>query len=70
MSKALILVTGATGKTGANVVEQLIERGFTVRALARSRDDRSKKLERVVSKYSNARKCFPRRALRSTASAW
>ncbi len=47
MSKALILVTGATGKTGANVVEQLIERGFPVRALARSRDDRSKKLERL-----------------------
>ncbi len=45
MSQALILVTGATGKTGTNVVEQLIERGFPVRALARNRDDRSKRLE-------------------------
>ncbi len=47
MSKPMILVTGATGKTGANVVEQLIERGFPVRALARSRDDRSKRLEKL-----------------------
>ncbi len=47
MAKALILVTGATGKTGANVVEQLIERGLPVRALARSRDDRSRQLERL-----------------------
>ncbi len=45
MSKPLILVTGATGKTGANVVEQLIERGFPVRALARRRDDRSERLQ-------------------------
>ncbi len=28
MSKPLILVTGAAGKTGTPVVEQLIERGF------------------------------------------
>ncbi len=45
MSKPLILVTGSTGKTGANVVEQLIELGFPVRALTRRRDDRSKRLE-------------------------
>ncbi|MCZ6889635.1 MAG: NAD(P)H-binding protein [Gammaproteobacteria bacterium] len=47
MSKPLMLVTGATGKTGAKVVEQLVERGFRVRALARSRDDRTERLERV-----------------------
>ena len=47
MSKPLILVTGATGKTGANVVAQLVERGFPVRALAHSRDDRSERLERL-----------------------
>ena len=47
MSKPLILVTGATGKTGSHVVAQLIERGFPVRALARSRDDRSERLERL-----------------------
>ena len=45
MSKPLILVTGATGKTGANVVEQLVKRGFTVRALAHRRDGRSQRLE-------------------------
>ena len=47
MSKPLILVTGATGKTGVNVVEQMIERGFPVRALARSRDDRTERLEKL-----------------------
>jgi NAD(P)H dehydrogenase (quinone) len=45
MSNPLILVTGATGKTGAYVVEQLIERGFPVRALAHRRDERSVRLE-------------------------
>ena len=47
MSKPLILVTGATGKTGVNVVEQLIERGFPVRALAHSHDDRTERLEKL-----------------------
>ena len=40
-----ILVTGAAGKTGAKVVEQLRESGFPVRALVRRRDDRSARLE-------------------------
>ena len=44
MSSQLILVTGATGKTGSHVVEQLIERGLTVRALARVHDERSEHL--------------------------
>ncbi len=47
MSKPLIFVTGAAGKTGANVVEQLLERGFPVRALARRHDDRSERLKRL-----------------------
>ncbi len=42
---ALILVTGAAGKTGAAVVEQMLDRGFPVRALVRRRDDRSARLE-------------------------
>jgi NAD(P)H dehydrogenase (quinone) len=40
-----ILVTGATGKTGVEVVQQLRERGLPVRALVRRRDDRSARLE-------------------------
>ncbi len=41
----LILVTGAAGKTGAAVVEQILDRGFPVRALVRRRDERSSRLE-------------------------
>ena len=47
MSKPLILVTGATGKTGAPVVEQLIERGYPVRALVHRLDERSKRLSEL-----------------------
>ena len=45
MSNPTILVTGATGKTGSAVVEQLLERGYPVRALIRRHDDRSARLE-------------------------
>lgn len=41
----LILVTGAAGKTGAAVVEQMLDRGFPVRALVRRLDERSARLE-------------------------
>ncbi len=44
-NNTLILVTGAAGKTGAAVVEQMLARGFPVRALVRRRDDRSARLE-------------------------
>ncbi len=44
-TNTLILVTGATGKTGAPVVEEMIGRGFAVRALVRRLDDRSRRLE-------------------------
>ena len=44
-NNTLILVTGAAGKTGAAVVEQMLDRGFPVRALVRRRDDRSARLE-------------------------
>ena len=43
--KPLILVTGAAGKTGAAVVEQMLERGFPVRAIVRRSDDRASGLE-------------------------
>lgn len=42
-----ILVTGATGKTGGAIVAQLIEKGLPVRAIVRSRDVRSKQLDRL-----------------------
>ena len=44
-SKSKILVTGAAGKTGSRVVEQMLERGFSVRAFVRRRDARSARLE-------------------------
>ncbi len=47
MSNQLILVTGATGKTGIPVVEQLLEQGIAVRALARIHDARSEHLASI-----------------------
>ena len=44
MTKPLILVTGATGKTGMPVIKQLLERGYPVRALVRRFDERSQHL--------------------------
>lgn len=46
MTLPKILVTGATGKTGAAVVNQLLAKTYPVRALVRIRDDRSDGLER------------------------
>ena len=45
MSKSLILVTGATGKTGSAVVGQLLDLGYPVRATVRKRDTRADALE-------------------------
>ncbi len=45
MANPLILVTGATGKTGMPAVKQLLEQGFPVRAFAHQRDDRSEQME-------------------------
>jgi uncharacterized protein YbjT (DUF2867 family) len=47
MTRPTILVTGATGKTGAAVVAQLREKGWPVRAIVRSRDARSERIERL-----------------------
>lgn len=46
MTLPLILVTGATGKTGGAVVSQLLDAGYPVRATVRSRDARSAALDR------------------------
>ena len=47
MAQKTFLVTGATGDTGGYTVEQLLERGHAVRALAHREDDRSKRLEKI-----------------------
>ncbi len=44
MTEPRILITGATGKTGTPVVDQLVERGYPVRALVHRLDDRSSHL--------------------------
>jgi uncharacterized protein YbjT (DUF2867 family) len=44
MKHPTILVTGATGKTGGAVVQQLISKGCSVRAMVRFHDARSKRL--------------------------
>lgn len=45
--RSKILVTGAAGKTGSAIVAQLREKGWPVRAIVRSRDARSQRLERL-----------------------
>ena len=47
MAQRKFLVTGATGDTGGYTVEQLLDRGHAVRALAHREDDRSKRLEKM-----------------------
>ena len=47
MTNATVLVTGATGKTGGAVVAQLREKNIAVRAMVRTRDNRSERLERL-----------------------
>jgi NAD(P)H dehydrogenase (quinone) len=42
--------TGAAGKTGAPVVEQMLERGFPVRALVRRGDERATRLQSLGAK--------------------
>src|SRR5207245_6950502 len=44
MAQKKFLVTAATGDTGGYTVEQLVERGHAVRALAHREDDRAKRL--------------------------
>lgn len=47
MTKALILVTGSTGKTGTPVVEQLLKDNYPVRAFAHRLDERSQRLSEL-----------------------
>lgn len=54
MHRPRILVTGATGKTGSAVVQQLLRDGWPVRALAHHRDARSDRLERLGAEIAFA----------------
>ena len=47
MSKPKILVTSAAGHTGPAAVQQLLEKGFPVRAFVRRRDARATTLEQA-----------------------
>ena len=47
MDKQMILVTGATGKTGTQVVRQLLEAGWPVRAAVHRLDERSERLAQL-----------------------
>jgi uncharacterized protein YbjT (DUF2867 family) len=46
-NRPTLLVTGATGKTGSNVVAQLREKDCSVRAVVRSHDARSERLKQL-----------------------
>src|SRR4029077_5783405 len=46
MRQPMILVTGATGRTGSAVVDELLAKDVPVRALVHSKDARSAALER------------------------
>ena len=46
MTTPTILVTGATGKTGGAVVDQLLSKGFSVRAMVHVLDGRAEALQR------------------------
>lgn len=54
MSAPTILVTGATGKTGAAVVAQLRDEDATVRALVHRRDERSEQLSALGAEVAVA----------------
>ena len=73
MPKPRIIVTGATGKTGAVVVTELLKAGYPVRAMVRREDGRSARLkaqgaEIVVADMSDAERIFD--ALRDVQRAY
>ena len=47
MAKPIILVTGATGKTGSAVVQQLLDADYLTRAVVRRTDARSERLRKA-----------------------
>jgi uncharacterized protein YbjT (DUF2867 family) len=73
MTRPTILVTGATGKTGAAVVTELVERNWPVRAVVRTNDARSERLQRLGAQTVVADLYDPEQilaAMRGTARAY
>jgi len=54
MTKPRILVTGSTGKTGNVVVTELLQAGYTVRAMVRREDGRSTRLKALGAEIAVA----------------
>jgi NAD(P)H dehydrogenase (quinone) len=54
MNKPRIIVTGATGKTGSQVVVELRKAGYPVRALVHREDDRSTRLRALGAEVAVA----------------
>ena len=54
MAQKKFLVTGATGDTGGYTVEQLLERGHAVRALAHREETARNGWKRWAQKWSSA----------------
>jgi len=73
MNKPIILVTGATGKTGSAVVSELVKLGWPVRAVVRQLDARSERwrkdgVEVVVADLFDPEQIF--RAMQGTSRAY
>ena len=69
MTKQTILVTGATGATGRSTVQQLLERGHSVRALVHKEDDRAAALRRAGAEVVVGDLLEHDDAIRATAGA-
>jgi NAD(P)H dehydrogenase (quinone) len=54
MTKARVLVTGSTGKTGSVVVTELLKAGYPVRAMVRREDGRSTRLRALGAEIAVA----------------
>ena len=57
MARPRVLVTGATGRTGAVVVTELLEAGYPVRAMVRRQDERSAMLQARGAEIALADMC-------------
>lgn len=66
-TKPKILVTGATGKTGSVIVQELLRLGWPVRAVVRTDDGRSAQLKKLGAEVVAADMYDPEQLLRPCA---